>query len=173
KVTALIRGLPKALRRNFVPAPDFARAVLEHVAQAGQRTGTLSDALARFLERTTGVAVPDSEWDAGALPAHLRFNVRLLEGERVLAESRELGALRARFAERAQAAFAARAGRDIARDEVSAFPPEGVPESVPGDAGVPAFPALVDTRDSVSLRVFPSAAEARQAHAGGVLRLLH
>lgn len=27
-VTALIRSLPKDLRRNFVPAPDAARAVL-------------------------------------------------------------------------------------------------------------------------------------------------
>src|SRR5688572_2304595 len=34
KATALIRGLPKALRRNYVPAPDFARAFAEaHVAR--------------------------------------------------------------------------------------------------------------------------------------------
>src|SRR5690606_12243576 len=33
KVGELIRGLPKSLRRNFVPAPDFARAFVESLAR--------------------------------------------------------------------------------------------------------------------------------------------
>ena len=169
KVVALIRGLPKSLRRNFVPAPDFARAFVE---SAPAVAGTLTGALAHFLERATGVEVPVQEWNVDALPPHLRFNIRLLEGERVLSESRDLDALRQRFGELAQAAFAARAGRDIARTEVQEFPPEGVPEQVPGDAGVPAWPALVDAGDAVALQVFPEPEEARAAHAGGVRRLL-
>ena len=34
KVAELIRALPKSLRRNFVPAPDFARAFAEAEARA-------------------------------------------------------------------------------------------------------------------------------------------
>ena len=37
KATALIKSLPKALRRNFVPAPDFARAFAEAHPQPGRR----------------------------------------------------------------------------------------------------------------------------------------
>ena len=175
KVAALLRSLPKALRRNFVPVPDFARAFME-AAPAAADEGLLA-ALGRFLARTTGVSVPADAWDAAALPAHLHFNLRLLEGERVLAESRDLASLRQRFGERAQAAFAARAGAGIARTSLQAFPDEGVPRQVAGEAGVPAFPALVLEEDGdgsvrVSLKVFADAAEATAAHAGGVRQLL-
>src|SRR5690606_19526532 len=142
KVAALIRGLPKALRRNFVPAPDFARAFLEsELGQGGE--GALVAALARFLARSTGVEVPPAEWDLDALPGHLRFNLRLLDGDTVLAESRDLDGLRARFGARAQQAFADRAGQALARESLLEFPPEGVPDMVRGAAGVPAYPALV------------------------------
>ena len=171
KATALIRGLPKALRRNFVPAPDFARAFVEgDEARAG--AGALTAALAAFLERTTGVPVPPGEWDLDGLAPHLRFNLRLLEGREVLAESRDLDALRGRFGERAQAAFAESAGRALAQESLQEFPSGGVPEQVAGAAGVPAFPALVEDGGAVALRVFADAAEARRAHAGGVVRLL-
>ncbi|RMG58439.1 MAG: ATP-dependent RNA helicase HrpA, partial [Gammaproteobacteria bacterium] len=35
KLAALLRGLPKALRRNFVPAPEFARACAESLQPEG------------------------------------------------------------------------------------------------------------------------------------------
>ena len=171
KVAALIRGLPKALRRNFVPAPDFARAFMESdEARAGQ--GALTAALARFLARTTGVQVPPGEWDGAGLPPHLRFNLRLLDGRTVLAESRDLEDVRAGFGERAQAAFAERAGRGLARESLLEFPEQGVPQQLPGVGGVAAFPALVAEHGEVSLRVFADRDEARAVHAGGVRALL-
>src|SRR5690606_32153416 len=53
KAAALIRGLPKALRRNFVPAPDFARAFAQ--AHGPNEADGFASALARFLQRMTGV----------------------------------------------------------------------------------------------------------------------
>src|SRR5206468_11846066 len=58
KVAELIRGLPKALRRNFVPAPDFARAFVQAEAPREQ---ALAEALAGYLQRITGVAIARSE----------------------------------------------------------------------------------------------------------------
>ncbi|MGS8551760.1 DUF3418 domain-containing protein, partial [Salmonella enterica] len=69
KVAELIRGLPKALRRNFVPAPDFARAFVEAEAP---RDEPLAKALALFLKRTTGVDISAAEFDTVELPAHFR-----------------------------------------------------------------------------------------------------
>lgn len=90
----------------------------------------------------------------------------------VIAESRDLDALRARFGERAGHAFAARAGRALAAEGLCEFPAEPVPLQVPGEAGVPAYPALADAGEAVALRIFADRAEAAAAHPQGVRRLL-
>ena len=170
KATALIRGLPKTLRRNFVPAPDFARAFAEawQLASADIIAGELS----RFLTRATGATVAATDFDEPAVEPHLRMNLRIQDDDRVLAESRDLDALRAQFGARAETAFAARVGRELAVEGLREFPSRPMPESVPGDAGVPAFPALVDCGDDVALRVFADRAQAHSEHVGGVRRLL-
>ena len=172
KATALIRALPKGLRRNFVPAPDFAKAFAEAWAQPGP--DTLEGTLAGFLHKATGVPLPPTEFDAQGLDAHLRANVRLLDrdGRTVLAESRDLEELRDRFGALAAAAFAARAAEGLAAVGMTTFPEAAIPETVRGAGGVPAWPALHDDGDSVSLQVHAEAAVAAAAHPFGVRRLL-
>ncbi len=174
KATALLRGLPKALRRNFVPAPDFARAFAEAHGAADAATDSITGALARFLKRLTGADVAATDFDEPALEPHLRANLRLLDadGRRVLAESRDLDELRARFGARATDAFAAHASAGLAREALTAFPDSPIPVSVPGAGGVPAWPALQDEGDAVSLDVHADRAEAARLHPGGVRRLL-
>ena len=183
KATALIKSLPKALRRNFVPAPDFARAFAQaHPPPApGARwrePDGIEGALARFLKRLTGVEVAATDFDPVSIEPHLHANLRLLDvprgrGEsRVLAESRDLADLRARFGERAARAFAARAAEGMARTGLAAFPDEPIPSSVAGAGGVPAYPALQDDGDSVSLAVHAERPTAGRLHAQGVRRLL-
>ncbi|WP_200944270.1 ATP-dependent RNA helicase HrpA [Lysobacter sp. Root667] len=180
KATALIRSLPKTLRRNFVPAPDFAKAFQE--AHAKPEADDLVGALARFLRKLTGVEVAATDFDAASIEPHLRMNLRLLDaGEdkggrkaepAVLAESRDLEQLRARYGELAARAFAARAADGLGQRGLTAFPEQPIPTSVPGAAGVPAFPALHDDGDTVSLRVHAEREAALRAHPGGVRRLL-
>ncbi len=175
KAAGLIRSLPKAMRRNYVPAPDFARAFFE--AFAKPTADDIRGELARFLSRATGVAVSALDFDDAALEPHLRMNLRLREdprgGEgRVLAESRDLEALRARFGAKAGQAFAARAGREMAASGLREFPAQPIPREVPGEAGVPAYPALRDEGETVALQVFADRAEADAAHPRGVRRLL-
>jgi len=171
KATALIRGLPKALRRNYVPAPDFARAFAQ--AYPKPEADSLAGTLARFLSKATGAPVAALDFDEAALEPHLRMNLRLADREGpVLALSRDLDALRARFGDRAEQAFAERAGEDLARDGLTHFPDAPIPDQVTGAAGVPAFPALVDAGGTVSLSVFADREEARREHAAGVRRLL-
>lgn len=176
KAAGLIRSLPKAMRRNYVPAPDFGRAFFE--AFPKPTADDLRGELARFLSRATGVAVGAIDFDETALEPHLRMNLRLREdprggGEgRVLAESRDLDALRARFGATAGQAFAARAGRAMAASGLRDFPAQAIPHEVPGEAGVPAYPALRDEGDTVALQVFADRAEAEASHPHGVRRLL-
>ncbi len=181
KAAGLIRSLPKAMRRNYVPAPDFGRAFFE--AFPTPAADDMRGELARFLSRATGVAVTALDFDEAALEPHLRMNLRLREdipvqggrgaGEgRVLAESRDLDALRERFGDSAGQAFAARAGRAMAATGLHDFPTQPIPLQVPGEAGVPAYPALRDDGDSVALHVFADRAQAQAAHPRGVRRLL-
>ncbi len=114
------------------------------------------------------------DFDEATLDPHLRANLRLLDhdGRRVLAESRDLDALRVQFGERAARAFAAHAAEGMARAGLREFPVDPIPDSVPGAAGVPAYPALRDDGDSASLAVHADRALARGLHPGGVRRLL-
>ncbi|MEO5596944.1 MAG: ATP-dependent RNA helicase HrpA [Lysobacteraceae bacterium] len=176
KATALIRGLPKTLRRNYVPAPDFARAFAEAWLQPS--ADAFTGELARFLGSLTGAAIHALEFDADALEPHLRMNFRLAETDargqptNVLAQSRDLAALRERFGERAAKAFAARAGRELQSGVLNEFPPQPIPESILGEAGVPAFPALQLVGEDVTLQVFADRTSALEAHPAGVRRLL-
>ncbi len=176
KAAGLIRSLPKAMRRNYVPAPDFGRAFFEAFPKPS--ADAVTGELARFLSRATGVQVAALDFDEPALEPHLRMNLRLREdpssGGRVLAESRDLDALRAQFGERAGRAFAARAGRALAAaaSELRGFPDTPIPLQVAGEAGVPGWPALVDAGDHAVLRVFADRTWAEAAHPRGVDRLL-
>ena len=172
KAAALIRTLPKLLRRNFVPAPDFARAFAEAWPQPGP--DSIKGTLSRFLAKATGVAVPVTSFAPAVIEPHLLINLRLLDrdGHIVLAESRDLDELRARFGASAAAAFATHAAQGLAQTGLTKFPSTPVPICVPGAGGVPAYPALDDVGDSVSLSVHAELAQAQLRHPRGVRRLL-
>ena len=172
KAAALIKSLPKILRRNFVPAPDFARAFAEAYPQPD--ADSFEGAQARFLKKLTGVDMSALDFDVAGIDAHLRANLRLFDadGRHVLAESRDLGDLRARFGKRAADAFSARAAEGLAQGGLIDFPTVSIPVSVPGAGGVPAYPALHDDGDSVSLAVHADRGEALRHHPQGVRRLL-
>ncbi|MFD0322036.1 ATP-dependent RNA helicase HrpA [Lysobacter gummosus] len=179
KAAALIKSLPKTLRRNFVPAPDFAKAFFE--AYPTSEGDDLVGTLARFLRKLGGTEVAPTDFDAASIEPHLRMNLRLLDAPQgkgkqgeavVLAESRDLDELRARFGERAARAFAAQAADGLGQRGLTTFPEQPIPMSVPGAAGVPAFPALHDDGETVSLRVHAEREAALRAHPRGVRRLL-
>jgi ATP-dependent helicase HrpA len=172
KLVALIKGLPKALRRNFVPAPDFADACLP-VLEVGR--GGLPQALAAQLKRMTGVTVPDAAWQPEQLPAHLRLNLRVTdERGRVMAEGRELSDLQAQLGGRARRSFAAQPEGEWGRAQVETWDFGDLPESVEmrrGGATLQGFPALAAHGEQVALRLFDTRDKAAAAHRDGLCRL--
>jgi ATP-dependent helicase HrpA len=175
KVAELIRGLPKALRRNFVPAPEFARAFVE---AESPRDESLTRALAAFLKRATGVDIDAGEFAGIELPRHFLMRYRLFDGDdrngrgQTLATGRDLAELRAQWEGRAREAFSRKTDIELTREEVTGWDFEEIPAQVRSDGGLMAFPALVDLGETVALRVFERADEAREAHRAGVVRLL-
>ncbi|WP_426664817.1 ATP-dependent RNA helicase HrpA [Rhodanobacter caeni] len=170
KVAELIRGLPKTLRRNFVPAPDFARAFVEAETP---RDEPLANVLAAFLKRTTGVDIEAQAFAAVELPVHFLMRYRLHdERGKTLASGRDLAALRGQWEGQAREAFSRKTDIELTREDVASWDFEEIPAQVRSEGGLAAFPALVDLGETVALRVFERSDEARAAHVQGVVRLL-
>ena len=170
KVAELIRGLPKALRRNFVPAPDFARAF---VAAEVPRGEALASALAAFLKRATGVDIGADEFGGVQLSPHFLMRYQLHDEQgKTLASNRDLMALRGQWEDQAREAFSRKTDIELTREEVASWDFDAIPAQVRSDSGLTAFPALVDLGETVALRVFERSGEAHLAHRQGVVRLL-
>jgi ATP-dependent helicase HrpA len=171
-VTALLRSLPKPLRRNFVPAADHARAVLERVRP---REELLLEALSRELQQLSGVAVPAGAWQPERVPDHLKVTFRVLDADqRTLAEGKDLEALKLRLRGRMRAALAA-AGDGLERDGLRSWSFGALPRTVEARRGgrvVRAYPALVDEGDGVAVRMLESEEAQQRAMRQGTRRLL-
>ncbi|MFG1829543.1 ATP-dependent RNA helicase HrpA [Micromonospora chersina] len=171
-VIALIRSLPKPIRRNFVPVPDYARAALAQMP-AGEEP--LLDALARQLRRMTGVTVPPDAWDVSKLPPHLRVTFRVLgEDDKPVAEGKDLPALQRELRQEVRQVVAA-AAPDVARTGLTGWDIGTLPrtiEQVRAGYAVTAYPALVDEGTTVGVKVFDSPAEQEAAHWAGTRRLI-
>ncbi len=169
-VTALIRSLPKDLRRNFVPAPDTARAVLANIEPGDE---PLLETLQRELHRASGILVPIDAFDLEKLPAHLRvtFAVEAADGSE-LARGKDLGALQTRLATQTRRAVVDAVGT-LERTGLRGWPEDlhEIPRSI-ASGGVRGYPGLVAAGAAVDLRVFASAAERDAARQAGVRRLV-
>ena len=174
-VTALIKSLPKDLRRNFVPAPDTARAVLPdlHVGEE-----PLLESLQRELHRRSGVLVPIDAFDLDKLPAHLRvtFAVEAPDGTEV-ARGKDLGALQARLAGAAQRAVTEAVAADWERRGLRSWPEDldELPRTVARDVDghpVRGYPGLAVAGGAVDIRVFATEADRDAALRPALRRLL-
>ncbi|MGY1782455.1 ATP-dependent RNA helicase HrpA [Geodermatophilus sp. SYSU D01036] len=170
-VTALLRTLPKQLRRALVPIPDRVREVLPHIGP----TEPLLPALERELRRAAAVVVPPDAWRPAEVPAHLRATFRVLDDrQRPLATGKDLQALRREVAPASRASLA-RAASDLERTGLTAWTIGELPRTVEVRRGghvVTAYPALVDEGTTVGVRVVATETEATRLTWRGARRLL-
>ena len=174
KIEALLRGLPKAVRRQIVPLPDTVSALLPTL-RFGE--GSLLQALTDGLRRR-GCILQPSDWDIDGLDDHFRMNLRVLGSRReVLAEGRDAGRLRARLNrqgdDRGHADATVR--QQWERSGITRWDFPDLPEVVETrQAGVPSrsWPALVLGPQGLSLRLLGSPVAAARAHRLGLAELI-
>ena len=177
--TELIRSLPKAVRRNLAPAPDFARRALDWLAaHPADRPEALPAALSRALRILTGEQLDPGAFDPDAVPDHLRpgFAVYADDGPAAvaLARGRDLAALRAELAPRLSRTLAA-AASSLTRSGVRRWEFGTIPAEVrlPADGhAVLGYPALVDEGATVGLAVLDTPARQGAATRAGLRRLV-
>ncbi len=139
-IAALLRALPKAIRRHVVPAADWAEKLGAQLAghgpedAAGTPERSLREALARLIQPLANQAVTAEDFEIDRVPGHLRVNFRVVdERGRVLGSGRDLRALQAQLSEHARTAVS----RSLSKSEqgMRAAMHESVTASAPAPSG--------------------------------------
>ena len=172
-VIALIKSLPKSYRRNFVPAPNYAQAFL---GRAVPLEKPLLDTLIYELRRMTGVTVEAEYWNWEQIPSHLKMTFRVVdENGKKIAESMNLDELKFSLKDRVQESISAVADDGIEQSGLHIWSFSELPqcyEQKQHGFSVKAFPAIVDEKDAVGIKLFETEFEQAVAMQQGLRRLL-
>ncbi|WP_205340183.1 ATP-dependent RNA helicase HrpA [Denitrificimonas caeni] len=171
---ALVRELPKAVRKNFVPVPDFIGAALEGMPFA---QGSLTETLGQQLLRMTGVRVSEELWQQAVeqLDEHLQMNIEVVDADgKRLGEGRDLAELRSRFAGASQQALSELQQSKATPHTVASDSFTVQAQSTHKVAGMAmtVYPALVDNAGEVQEGRFSTQQQADQEHRRALQRLL-
>ncbi|WP_329504543.1 ATP-dependent RNA helicase HrpA [Haemophilus parainfluenzae] len=172
-VIALIKSLPKSYRRNFVPAPNYAQAFLSRAVPLEK---PLLDTLIYELRRMTGVTVEAEHWNWEQIPSHLKMTFRVVdENGKKIAESMNLDELKFNLKDRVQESISAVADDGIEQSGLHIWSFAELPqcyEQKQRGFSVKAFPAIVDEKDAVGIKLFETEFEQAVAMQQGLRRLL-
>ncbi|PSX12232.1 ATP-dependent RNA helicase HrpA [Photobacterium angustum] len=172
-VVALIKSLPKPLRRNFVPAPNYADAFL---ARVKPMEAPLLDSLEKELKRMSGVTIVREDWNLDQIPDHLKITYRAVDHRnRKLRESKDIYGLKDNLKEKVQETLSQVADDDIEQDGLKTWSFGELPERYQQKRGgfeVKAYPALVDNKDSVGIKLFETEEQQNNAMQAGQRRLI-
>jgi ATP-dependent helicase HrpA len=171
-VAALLKSLPKQLRRQFAPVRDTAHELAPELDGAD---GRLIESLARMLTRRSNDIVRPDDFDIDRVPDHLKPRYRVWSDDgSTLAEGDDLVALKSQLQHLARQTLVESA-HPIERSGITAWDFGTLPQSVviQGDSqAITAYPALVDDADSVSIRLLATEAEQADAMWLGLRRLV-
>lgn len=173
KCTAILKGLPKQLRKHFVPVPNYVDAFVQAVEFG---VGNLYEVFAHQLLRMTGVRVQEEQLRSSELTDHLQMNIRLVDEKgRLLKENRSWEALNQEYSSQINEQLTKNNDSDWGRIGLVEWDFDELQEScrISKYAGVEveAYPALIDEGDSVTLCLKSHKADALLASTHGVVRL--
>lgn len=173
QVVALIRSLPKRIRRNLTPAPETAREVVRRVTFG---EGEFVPVIAEELSRIAGEKIPVEEFDFERRPEHLRLHVRVIDDEgKAIAEGRDLSTLQQELGVEGNEVAPAIEDDQWTQEGLTDWSFDELPKQVSvrrGGFEIPSFPALLDEGETVAMRLLPDAEVAKHRTRYGIMRLL-
>ena len=172
RIVALIRSLPKSVRRNLVPAPDTAKKVAETI-EFGR--GVFVDAVANELSKIGGCPVDPTLFKTEKLDDHLKINLQVVDEEgEVVAEGRSVAELRSQLGAEYTSSIVEVDDETWKQDGLTDWSWDELPKEIMitrGGTHLAAFPAIVDQTDSVGLRLTDSQNASEMTTRQGLVRL--
>ena len=178
-VVALIKSLPKTIRRNVVPAADWASRLLQDAPADGSDEVGLREFLAAQIQRATFTPVAADDFDLDRIPPHLAVTFAVIdEHGRRAAASKDLESLQHKLKSRTRESVAravVSTPNAMERSGLTSWDFDELPRVLDTrQAGntIRAYPALVDEGSSVAIRLMATPADQAREHRRGVLRML-
>jgi ATP-dependent helicase HrpA len=177
-IVALIKALPKSLRRNFVPAPNYADACMADMPQTDKQGVPIAflTALSLKLKRMTGREPEASEWQLDRLPQHLTFNIKVIDQDaNVIAQGRDLFALQQKLQSKVKQNLQAVATPELEKTGLVSWEIAKLPNVFINKTGgyeIKAYPALVNEGKTVAVKLFDQAHMAQASHKLGLRKLI-
>jgi ATP-dependent helicase HrpA len=177
-VTSLIKALPKAIRRNVVPASDWARKLLAELpTEPGP--SSLAATIAATIQRLTYVPVSEQDFEFDRVPAHLRMTFAVVdERSREVASGKDLSVLQLQLKSTARESVA-RASvtprSNLERSGLTSWDFDSLPRTLDTKQGgntIRAYPALVDEGATVNIRLMTTPDDQAREMRNGVRRML-
>ncbi|MDX1693706.1 MAG: ATP-dependent RNA helicase HrpA, partial [Ketobacteraceae bacterium] len=172
KCIALIKSLPKSVRKYMVPAPEYAQAFLD---SGPDREKSLYQQFADFLKQKTRVDIRPESWRLDQLPPYLLAKIRVRdERGRLIEESSDIDGIKYRLKGETKKAVASLLADEIDTARYTDWDFGELPAEhqyhTNGQLLI-AYPGLVDEGDAVRIQLFDQKAAADSATYKGVLRL--
>ncbi len=172
KLVALIKTLPKQLRKHFVPVPQTVKQCLEIEPDF---KGSLYEWLSGRLRKLTGESIPLNEWQPDTLPDHLKINFRVVdENGKALGYGRNLAKLQADHTSQAGQTFDKLAQEEINHTGCIAWAFDDLPDTwqfmQKGQTFI-GYPAIIDEGETVGVRIIETQYKADLAHFDGLTKL--
>ena len=170
KVELLIRGLPKPIRRNLVPASEYAQAICDSIDS--EQTGFYAQIIKQVM-RMSGVNTTEEMWQAKQLPSHLKLIYKVIDKDKNTKKvSRDFIALQQQFSQRANKSFQQTASQSYKINNAKDWVFKTIKETVILDNGLIAYPAIIAQKDSVGLRLFETQEQSQAKHLQGLKALV-
>lgn len=176
-IIALIKSLPKSLRRNLVPAPNYADAFLDRVDTTEK---PLLECLENEFHKMTGVKITSENWQLEQVPEHLKMNFSIIDSNnKEIASSKDLDMLKQQLKTQLQQALSSitinEKDNSIEQNNLTDWTFGKLPdvyEEKQKNYTVKAYPAIIDNQNSVSIKLVDNQSEQQRLNKLGLRRLL-
>lgn len=176
-IVAMIKGLPKSIRRNFVPAPNYADAVIQRIKEKSPAIDTpFVEVVSDCLFRMTGTRTNKEDWQNIELPSHLKISFRIVDDkDEIVAQGFDLEELKQSLKGKVKQTIQAVADDSIEQSDVTEWSFGALPTSYvkkQGNYQVKAFPALVKKGNKVNVELLDNEEVAQYQHRQGLIELI-
>lgn len=174
KIAALLKGLPRSMRKNFVPISRYAKEIARKIPRTNESFYTC---LERHIRKEYGIKITRDNWPLEQLPPYLKMRFSLIDGKgKEIANGRDLRSLSRHVPKEKKDPQWEAAQKRWEKSGITTWDFGDLPQKVSldsreADISLFAYPGLQAEKDSVAIRLFRSPEKADKASRQGIILL--